>query len=221
MALAQLVLVNVVSVHQHGGNAGFLHDLIAQLHGIIGVDQRQLLIAIEAGAEVEAVDASHALAAHLVEHAVDAKGLGNRAAKHRQQHTGQAADIDDQLQLARLVHAHARMVDARKAPQQVCPEARLHLIARAHGLFTHGHHLGAEGQHVPLAVQRTHIALDQRALILAHLDKVGLDGIAQVLAAVAARQHAAIIIYNAIFLMAGFFLIARFNNSHTFPSAAS
>ena len=97
LGLAQLIPLNIVGVHEHNGNARFLGKLIAKLIGIFRIDQSHLLIYIKAGAEIEAVNAAYALAAHLVEHAADTERLGKSRADHGQQHPGQAADIDHQL----------------------------------------------------------------------------------------------------------------------------
>ena len=61
IALAQLVLVDVVGVHDDHRHTGVLGHLIGELHGVLRVDEGQGLVALEAGAEVETVDARHAI----------------------------------------------------------------------------------------------------------------------------------------------------------------
>ena len=52
VALAELVLVDIVGVHQDDGNAGILLQFVAQFHRVRRVDQGDLFIAFKAGAEI-------------------------------------------------------------------------------------------------------------------------------------------------------------------------
>ena len=172
------------------------------------------MVDLKAGAEVEAVDAAHALAAHLVKHALHAEGLGNGAQKRGQQHAGQAHQINDELELIRLVHANAGMVDARKTPQQVCPEAGLYLIARAHGLDAHAHDLCAKAQHIALLIQGADIFFHKGGLAFADLHEMRLYRVALVLAAILALDQAAVKVDHAVFLAPLILQIAGWNDAH-------
>ena len=69
IALAELVLVDIVGIHKDDRDAGVLLQLVAQFHRVRRVDQGDLLIAFKAGAEVEPVDAADAFAADFIEQA--------------------------------------------------------------------------------------------------------------------------------------------------------
>jgi len=145
---------------------------------------------------------------------VNAKGLCYGGAEHSQQHPGQAADIDDQLQLIGLMHAHARMVDAGKAPQEIGPEAGLHFVPGFNAFHAHAHDLRAEGQYVALFIQGPHILFNQLLLAFAPLNEMCLDGVAVIFAAVLAGDGATVKVYDAVFLTALIFQIPGWDDAH-------
>ena len=169
---------------------------------MFGVNQREGLIAVEAGAEVEAVDARDAMTADLIEQALDPERARNGADEARQQHARQTHHVDDELQLVRLVHPHAGGVNAREFRHMLGEEAELHVLHAADVAGAHRHHLRSDGKHVARLCQRQHILLHQLRRAFPHLDEVRLDGIALVTAAVPARQDATLKIYDTVFFPA-------------------
>ena len=142
------------------------------------------------------------------------KGLGHRGEKRRQQHPRQPAHVDNQLQLVGLVHAHAGVVDAREAPQEIGPEAGLHLVPGLDVVGAHGHDLGPKGQHVPGPGDGQHILAHQFRLVLSPLHKMGLYGKAVVLPPVFSLQGAPVKVDDAVFFPALRFQVPRRNNAH-------
>ena len=106
------------------------------------------------------------------------------------------------------LHAHAGHVDGGKAPHQVREEAGLDFVTGADVLGAHGHDLRAEGQQIAFLGDGQHILADDLGLVLAHLDEVGLNRIAGILAAVAGFEAAAVKMGDAVLFAALFFQIA-------------
>ena len=106
------------------------------------------------------------------------------------------------------MHADARCRLTGARSKQFGPETGFDLLLGAHGLFAHSHDFRAEGQYIAFLIQRTDIALYQLALVLAHLDKMRLHGLALIALSVAALEYAAIIINDAVLLAPCFFLVA-------------
>ena len=78
-AFAKLIALDVVGVHQHHGDARFLADTLAKLGAIGGVDECKLMVALEAGTEIETVNAADTLAANFVKKAVYTERTGDSA----------------------------------------------------------------------------------------------------------------------------------------------
>ena len=106
------------------------------------------------------------------------------------------------------MHADAGGIVSGERRKRFGPEAGVRVFQRAHVVGTHAHHLRGEGQAVARLIQRQHIAADKLSLILARLNKVRVNGIALIAAAVFAGQNAAVIINNAVFFLTRGFLIA-------------
>ena len=94
---------------------------------------------------------------------------------------GMAAPVEPETVAVELC---ARFVDAGERRKLPGPEARMDFFFGFDVFGTHGHDLGAEGQEIPLLIQRENIAADELRLILADLDKMRLDGEAVIAAAV-------------------------------------
>ena len=77
-AFAQLILVNVIGIHQHDRNTGFLLEGVTQFHRIVIVDQSKILVAVKGGTEVETVNSGHTLAADFIKQSMHAERSGDR-----------------------------------------------------------------------------------------------------------------------------------------------
>ena len=92
-----------------------------------------------------------------------------------------AALVDGELHLAHLAHADAgAVVLDGKAAEEFRQPRNFHILAVDHALLAQGDDLFADAQKVPLLVEGLDVAVDEFDVILADLDKVRLDGVAQI-----------------------------------------
>ena len=152
---------------------------------------------------------------------MNAERPGNSTDKCSQQHTGQSAHVNDQLELIRLVHPYACGVDPGKGSQLFCPEAGMHFFFGFYITGAHCHNLGAERQYIPIPGNRQNIFTDQLCLIFTDFHKMSLDGKAVITPAVFSCQRSAVKKSDAILFPALILKISGWNNAHKTPPVYS
>ena len=129
---------------------------------------------------VEAVQAGHLLAHHLVEHAPFAEQLGHAGAERGPEHEQGAPLVDGELHLVGAVHADAGGGVGGEAGQEPGQAAHLHVLLVDHPLLAQADDLLAGGEQVAGLPHGLDVLLHQVDIALAHLDEMGLDGVAGV-----------------------------------------
>ena len=134
----------------------------------------------------------HTFADDPVKQPFHAERLGHGGDYGSKNHPRRPDHVDRELQFIGIVHSDARHGLARMGGKQLCPEAGPDLFLGINVPGAHGHHLRAEREHIPGPGQGKNVAADQLRLVLAHFDKMGLDGEAVISAAVPAGKRSAV-----------------------------
>ena len=176
-AVAQHLHVQVVGVYYHGDDARLLINFIADAGGILGDAHAHVGVFGDLVA-VEPVQAGDLLAQNIIEGAMDAPQLVDGGAEGGPEDLAQAADVDGELHLHRQAHTGARRGLMDEAAEHLGPEAGLHLVLGHHPLLAHGDKLLAHGDDVAGLVVGEDVLVHQVDIALAHLDEMGLNGMA-------------------------------------------
>ena len=143
-SLSENVAREVVCVDDHGANARFFKDLVANAGGVFG-DADAVFAVNGKYVGVKSVKTRHFHADHLIEDAAPSDKLSKSGADRRPENLRRAALVDGKLHLAHLANADAgAVVLDGKAAQKLCKRADLHVLAVHDALLTKSDDLFAD-----------------------------------------------------------------------------